>query len=73
MTDPTELQNLAVNIIRFLSVDGVQQANSRHPGPPMGTVPMAHTIWTRHLRPIRAGLIAIASSCRAGTSVCCSI
>lgn len=50
MKDNPELQNLAVNTIRFLSADGVQQANSGHPGLPMGTAPMAYTIWTRHLR-----------------------
>ncbi|HEX9118809.1 MAG TPA: transketolase, partial [Anaerolineae bacterium] len=44
------LEQLAINTIRFLSADGVQQANSGHPGLPMGTAPMAYTIWTRHLR-----------------------
>ena len=48
MTD--ELQNKAINAIRFLSADGVQQANSGHPGLPMGAATMAYTIWTRHLR-----------------------
>jgi transketolase len=50
MKETFELQNLAINTIRFLSADGVQQANSGHPGLPMGTAPMAYTIWTRHLR-----------------------
>lgn len=45
-----ELQNQAINTIRFLSADGVQQAKSGHPGLPMGAAPMAYTIWTRHLR-----------------------
>jgi len=45
-----QLQDLSINSIRFLSADGVQQANSGHPGLPMGTAPMAYTIWTRHLR-----------------------
>jgi transketolase len=49
MTETTELQALAINTIRFLSADGVQQAKSGHPGLPMGTAPMAYTIWTRHL------------------------
>ncbi|HTX78579.1 MAG TPA: transketolase, partial [Longilinea sp.] len=44
-----DLQNRAINAIRFLSADGVQQANSGHPGLPMGTAAMAYTIWTRHL------------------------
>ncbi len=48
MTD--DLQARAINTIRFLSADGVQQANSGHPGLPMGTAAMAFTLWTRHLR-----------------------
>lgn len=44
------LQTLALNTIRFLSADGVQQANSGHPGLPMGAAPLAYTIWTRYLR-----------------------
>ena len=50
MQETKQLQNLAINTIRFLSADGVQQANSGHPGLPMGTAPMAYTVWTRHLR-----------------------
>ena len=49
MTNP-ELQNKAINTLRFLSADGVQKANSGHPGLPMGAASMAYTIWTRHLR-----------------------
>jgi len=45
-----DLQERAINAIRFLSADGVQKANSGHPGLPMGTAAMAYTIWTRHLR-----------------------
>jgi len=48
MTD--DLQERAINTLRFLSADGVQQAKSGHPGLPMGTAAMAYTIWTRHLR-----------------------
>lgn len=50
MEETKEIQTLAVNALRFLSADGVQQANSGHPGLPMGTAPMAYTIWTRHMR-----------------------
>jgi transketolase len=50
MDNSRELQEKAINTIRFLSADGVQQANSGHPGLPMGTAAMAYTIWTRHLR-----------------------
>ena len=45
-----DLQNRAINTLRFLSADAVQQANSGHPGLPMGAAAMAYTIWTRHLR-----------------------
>jgi transketolase len=46
----TDLQTRAINAIRFLSADAVQQANSGHPGLPMGAAAIAFTIWTRHLR-----------------------
>ncbi|MCY7417531.1 MAG: transketolase, partial [Chloroflexi bacterium] len=40
---------LAVDTIRTLSIDGVQQANSGHPGAPMGAAAMAYVLWTRYL------------------------
>lgn len=46
----TDLQTLAINTIRTLSMDAVQKANSGHPGLPMGAAPMAYALWTRHLR-----------------------
>ncbi len=46
----TEIHSSAIKTIRFLSADGVQKANSGHPGLPMGTAAIAYTIWTRHLR-----------------------
>src|SRR5450830_368896 len=45
-----DLQNRAINTIRFLSADAVQKANSGHPGLPMGDAAIAYVIWTRHLR-----------------------
>ncbi len=39
-----------VNAIRFLAVDGVQKANSGHPGMPMGAAPMAYALWTSAMR-----------------------
>ncbi|MFL5456342.1 MAG: transketolase [Myxococcales bacterium] len=51
MTNLTpELEQRCVNTIRFLSVDAVENANSGHPGLPMGAAPMAFVLWTRHLR-----------------------
>jgi transketolase len=44
------LDLLAINTIRFLSVDAVEKAESGHPGLPLGTAPMAYVLWTRHLR-----------------------
>jgi len=51
MTTATQtLDLLAIDTIRTLSIDGVQKANSGHPGAPMGAAPMAYTLWTRFLR-----------------------
>lgn len=50
MSISEDLKLRAINTIRFLSADGVQNANSGHPGLPMGTAAIAYTIWTRHLR-----------------------
>jgi transketolase len=51
MTTATQtLDRLAIDTIRTLSIDGVQKANSGHPGAPMGAAPMAYTLWTRFLR-----------------------
>ncbi len=38
------------NAIRVLAMDGVQAANSGHPGAPMGMAEMAVALWTRHLK-----------------------
>jgi transketolase len=46
----TDLDQLSINTIRFLSVDAVQKANSGHPGLPMGAAPMAYLLWTRFLK-----------------------
>ena len=45
-----ELVKKCVDTIRMLAADGVQQANSGHPGMPMGAADMAFVLWTRHLR-----------------------
>lgn len=41
----TDIQQLAVNTIRTLSMDGVQKANSGHPGTPMALAPVTYAIW----------------------------
>jgi transketolase len=46
----TQVDELSVNTIRFLSTDMVQAANSGHPGLPLGAAPMAHVLWSRFLR-----------------------
>lgn len=50
MLPSKELEQKAINTLRFLSADAVQKANSGHPGLPMGAAAMAYTLWTRHLR-----------------------
>ncbi|MHB9026276.1 MAG: transketolase [Armatimonadota bacterium] len=50
VSQATQLDQLCVNAIRFLSVDGVQKANSGHPGAPMGAAPMAYALWDRFLK-----------------------
>lgn len=45
-----ELQALCVNTIRMLSVDAVEQAQSGHPGAPMGAAVTTFELWTRFLR-----------------------
>src|SRR5512144_844799 len=45
-----ELTKTCVDTIRMLAADAVQQANSGHPGMPMGAADMAFVLWTRHLR-----------------------
>jgi len=44
------LEDLCINTIRILSADAVQNANSGHPGMPMGAAAMAFTLWDRFLK-----------------------
>lgn len=48
MTDTLDQQ--CIDTLRFLSVDMVQQANSGHPGLPLGAAPMAYLLWTRFMK-----------------------
>ncbi len=45
-----KLDQLCINTIRMLSADGVEKANSGHPGMPMGDAAMAYVLWTRFLK-----------------------
>jgi transketolase len=44
------LEELCINAIRFLAIDGVEKAKSGHPGLPMGAAPMSFVLWDRFMR-----------------------
>lgn len=46
----TSIQQLAINTIRTLSMDGVQAANSGHPGTPMALAPLTYVLWNQVMR-----------------------
>jgi len=46
----TQLDTLCINTIRTLAIDAVQQANSGHPGAPMGLAPVTYCLWQEFLR-----------------------
>jgi len=51
--DPERVEasdQLSINTIRTLAIDAVQQANSGHPGAPMGLAPVVYSLWQRFLR-----------------------
>jgi len=50
MTDPSATPTRMADAIRVLAMDAVQQANSGHPGAPMGMADIAQALWGRHLR-----------------------
>ncbi|MGB9465756.1 MAG: transketolase [Candidatus Acidiferrum sp.] len=49
MSQPN-LDLLSINTIRTLAIDAVQQANSGHPGAPMGLAPVVYELWQNYLR-----------------------
>jgi transketolase len=49
-TTRQDLDQLAINTIRTLSIDAVQQAKSGHPGTPMALAPLIYTLWNRVMR-----------------------
>ncbi|GIP34536.1 transketolase [Paenibacillus sp. J2TS4] len=44
-----QLEQLAINTIRTLSIDAVEKAKSGHPGMPMGAAPMAYKLWSKFM------------------------
>ena len=49
MNDSARLDQLCIDTLRTLAIDAVQQANSGHPGTPMGAAPTAYCLWQRFL------------------------
>lgn len=49
-TTSSNLAELTINTIRTLAMDGVEKANSGHPGTPMALAPVAYELWTQVLR-----------------------
>ena len=49
-TQQSALEQLCINTIRTLSIDGVQKANAGHPGTAMALAPLAYLLWTRFMR-----------------------
>ncbi|QEG22386.1 transketolase [Mariniblastus fucicola] len=48
-TSTIEIDQLAINTIRTLSMDAVQEANSGHPGTPMALAPLTYSLWAKFL------------------------
>lgn len=46
----SEIDELCIQTIRFLSMEAVQKANSGHPGMPMGMASAAYVLWARHIK-----------------------
>lgn len=75
-SNSSDLDTLAINTIRTLSMDAVQKANSGHPGTPMALAPVGFHLWQNHLRydpTERCGPIATALYCRSVMLPCCFI
>ena len=70
----TDIDRLSIDTIRTLSMDGVQAANSGHPGLPMAMAPVAYLLFARIMEHNPAdphrGPTATASSCRPATARC---
>lgn len=46
----SELELKCVNVIRAVSADQPESANSGHPGAPMGCAPLAYVLWTEYMK-----------------------
>jgi len=46
----TALDLLSINTVRTLAMDGVQKANSGHPGTPMALAPLGYALFTKHMK-----------------------
>ena len=44
-----EIEQVAINTIRTLSIDSIEKSNSGHPGITMGAAPMAYTLWAKEM------------------------
>ncbi|MBN2429115.1 MAG: transketolase [Deltaproteobacteria bacterium] len=49
-TQSPQIDQLAVNTIRFLAVDAIEKASSGHPGMPLGAAPIIYALWSRFLK-----------------------
>lgn len=49
MAQKMNIEQLSIATIRSLCIDGVNKANSGHPGMALGSAPIVYTLWTRHL------------------------
>jgi len=50
MDSNNNIEELAINTVRTLSIDAVQKANSGHPGMPMGAAPMGHVLYSHYMK-----------------------
>jgi transketolase len=50
MDSTHQIEELAINTVRTLSIDAVQKANSGHPGMPMGAAPMGHVLYAHYMK-----------------------
>jgi Transketolase, thiamine diphosphate binding domain len=60
----------AINTIRTLSIDAVQQAESGHPGTPMALAPLVYPHWNRVMRFVGAGFDARLGAIRRHGGLC---